>query len=169
MALDGSFAVISDLQQGDAVLGPDGGVISIKSKVKHCASHHGKPWQVRTLVAGSASLTVTTTHGVVTEYAVKSAGDLRLGERVQTTEGLCELTEIQVSECVEVYELAFDPHSPVAAWSRPPPAILTVGQCDKMVGKGRTRRSGMNKRLQQHKPVSETASVDSMVTYDSFR
>jgi hypothetical protein len=160
---DGSFRSAKDLQKGSRVVGADGEIVEVTVKREHFVDKLVK------LHTSYASMLVSPSHRIAVPatgaddfpamrpHSYKLARDCKNGDQV-----LCDGWEVQTLVHVEgvngktlVWEIAFKPDNPIAAFMPPPGKILTKGT---RIGT-RNRRSGMNKRGRGRRVLEDTVSI----------
>eukprot|EP00930_Biecheleria_cincta_P034384 TRINITY_DN23773_c0_g1_i1.p1 TRINITY_DN23773_c0_g1~~TRINITY_DN23773_c0_g1_i1.p1 ORF type:complete len:3127 (+),score=463.32 TRINITY_DN23773_c0_g1_i1:92-9382(+) len=133
------------------------------------------------LAAGAASHVFTNSHRILMEgEGTKLAKDVRIGDKVLVTGKVpTSVTYIQTytEEC-GVYQVTFDPDEPVESFLPPESTILSMGHAaeQRASGRGRgeagrgghvrTRRSGMNRRLERQQDTRDVQSIPN--TYNSY-
>lgn len=130
------------------------------------------------LTAGSASITVTASHNIVMSNGLPlQAADVSEGDQVLVTGNVAAVVSSvrHFRAVLDVFRVTFDPDEAVEAFLQPNLQILSMGQAaERHVtnavagGRGRTRRSGMNRRLQARRDADIADALSVPDTYNSF-
>lgn len=167
---------VEELEGGSRIVGATGLLLTVIRVDEHML---GDQPLVELKTDTGAELTVTSSHLVmaISKEPVSStlppertaAGRLREGDLVCTNVGeKATLTSVEIkepeAEC-KVYSVFFKPNEPVLAFHCPPKQLQTCGSS--ATPRGRTRRSGMNRRGRNNGSYDDDITIPA--TYDEYQ
>lgn len=163
----GMFIPVEQLDVGSRVVASSGNVISV-SGVHHHVAAPNHPARLVELITSSAQLVVTDDHAVATPAGSMRASELFRGAEVFVSGSIpAALVEVQAFQIqTDVYQIAFSPDEAVEACQLPRSQILSMGEHVGRACQRRTRRPGMNRRLERQADSRDQVSIPE--TFDSF-
>lgn len=156
---------VERLGTGSFIRSANGNNLRVMRSVIHGASGQ-EPAQLVEITAGPAAITVTASHRILTQDGISvQAADLRQGHIVLISGNTPAIvTHVRAfAEPQDVYELTFTPDEAIEAFVQPTVQILSMGQDSSLGGaaptRTRTRRSGMNRRLERQQAAADILSI----------
>jgi len=169
----GLLVPVERLGTGSCIRSSHGNNLRVMRCVIHEASDQ-EPAQLVEIAAGRADITVTASHRILTQGGISvQAADLCKGHIVLISgDTPATVTHVRAfAEPLDVYELTFAPDEAIEAFVQPPVQILCMGEASSLGSAGptwtRTRRSGMNRRLERRQAAADILSIPD--THDPWR